>query len=158
MGFPTYTVKFAGVAVTAQQDFFEIVPADDKPIVIIYAELSQSTEVGDAQEEGLDVRWVSGNSSSGSGGSTFASIANSAGFATAGIGTPEINNTTKANTGTEKEYVVGNWNVRGQWIYQPTPEKYVVFSQADNRVCLRLGTTPADSITMSGYCVVMELC
>lgn len=157
MGFPTYTVKFAGVAVTAQQDFFEIAPADDKPIIIVKIELTQSTEVGDSQEEGLDVRLVAGNTVSGSGGSAFTPLLNSAGYAAAGASC-EINNTTKANTGTERELWASNWNVRMPWIYQPTPEEYFVISQADSRVCLRLGTTPADSITMSGTLVFMELC
>lgn len=155
--FPTYTAKFAGVGVTVQQDFFEITPADDKPIVILKCVLSQSSDYGDSAAEGLDIRIVSGNSTSGSGGSSFTPLLHSAGFAAAGAAC-EINNTTKASTGTERELWAENWNIQMPWIYQPTPEEQFVISQADTRVCVRLGTTPADSLTISGVLVFMEIC
>ena len=65
-----YTVQFNGVAVTAAQDLFELVAASGKPIVILGFTLSQTTELGDAAEEALSILLKSGQSTSGSGGSS----------------------------------------------------------------------------------------
>jgi len=46
-----YAVTFEAVAVTAAQDFFELTPADDKPLLIHGIYLAQSSDVGDANDE-----------------------------------------------------------------------------------------------------------
>ena len=48
-----YTVTFAGVAVTAQQDLMALVAHSSKQCVLLGFGISQSTEVGDTAEEGL---------------------------------------------------------------------------------------------------------
>src|SRR5262245_26160816 len=101
-----YTVSFKAVAVTAQQDFFEVLSPTDAVVIIHGWELSQSTEVGDAQEEQLQLttnRGV-GSVTSGSGGSTATAQPIEDGDAAFG-GTVEVNNTTKmaAGTGTLEE-------------------------------------------------------
>lgn len=151
-----YTVVFSSVAVTAQQDFFEVTAAATGPLWIHGFELSQSTEVGDAQEEGLVVLVKRGATVSGSGGSAptptpWALNAGASGFAA------EVNNTVKANTGTIVTIHSTNWNVRNtpcQWIYTPEMRPMVAPSE---RLTIELGTTPADSITMSGTLWVEEL-
>ena len=55
-----YAVPFENIAVTAAQDFFDIAPADDKICVIHGCWISQSTEVGDAQEEFLRIKIIRG--------------------------------------------------------------------------------------------------
>src|SRR5215218_4366780 len=63
-----YTVEFEGTAVTTAVDLWELDAAAEKPIEVIGWFISQSTELGDAQEEQIRYRWVRGNTTSGSGG------------------------------------------------------------------------------------------
>src|SRR3972149_8089543 len=106
-----YTVQFGGVAVTAQQDLFEINVASTKVALVHEIHLSQSTEVGDAAEEGLSLLMKSGATTSGSGGSAPTAIPLDLGEA-AHAGAVEVNNTTKATAGTIVTHTAWNWNVR----------------------------------------------
>lgn len=150
-----YTVQFNGVAVTAQQDLFELTAASGKPIVILAFHLSQSTEVGDAQEEGLSLLFKSGQTVSGSGGSAGTAVGVDSSASAASF-VAEVNNTTKANTGTIVTHAVWNWNVRMPFDVVFTPEQQLIMA-ASRRCTLELATTPADSITMSGTIWVQEI-
>lgn len=150
-----YSVQFTSVAVTAQQDFFEYVAPADAIVVVHRILLTQSTEVGDAQEEGLSVLFKRGATTSGSGGSTPTPASLEFGFAAAG-GTAEVNNTTKATAGTIVTLHADNWNVRMPYDWYPTPECRIVLSPSQ-RFTVELATTPADSITMSGTMIVEEV-
>jgi len=149
-----YTVSFTGVAVTAQQDFFEIVAAAGKNVELVGLFLSQSTEVGDVQEEGLSVMIKSGATTSGSGGSAPTPIPLTVTDAAAGF-TAEANNTTKATVGTIVTHHADNWNVRMPFILL-FPEDMRVQLTGSRRMTVELGTTPADSITMSGTMYLRE--
>jgi hypothetical protein len=144
-----YTAQFNGVAVTAQQDLFELVAGTNTPIVIHEIFLSQSTEVGDAQEEGLSILLKQGSTTSGSGGTTPAAVPRDVDDS-ASAATVEANNTTKATAGTIVTHAAWNWNVRVplQILFTPELRPYV---KGGRRMTIELGTTPADSITMSGY-------
>lgn len=150
-----YTIPFAAVAVTAQQDFFEVVAPADAVVEILEIHLSQSSEVGDTAEEGLALLLKSGATTSGSGGSSATPIPLSLGDAAFG-GTAEVNNTTKANTGTIVTHKAWNWNIRVPFDVILTPEVCKPLSPSA-RLTLELATTPADSITVSGYMVVKEI-
>lgn len=150
-----YTATFTGVAVTAQQDLFEVVAPSDAAVIIHRYGVSQSTEVGDAAEEGLSVIEKSGATTSGSGGSSVTPAPLALGDAAFG-GTCEANNTTKATTGTIVTHRAHNWNVRVPFDHVNTPEERKVLSPSA-RWTLELGTTPADSITMSGFVVFEEV-
>lgn len=150
-----YTVVFTGVAVTVQQDFFEINAPSDAVVEILEFGLSQSTEVGDAQEEGLSILLKSGATTSGSGGSAPTAIPESLGEVAFG-GTAEVNNTTKATSGTIVTHFNWNWNIRVPFEKVFTPETCKPLSPSA-RLTLELGTTPADSITISGYMVIKEI-
>lgn len=150
-----YTVQFNGVAATAQQDLFELVAASGKPIVILGFSLSQSTEVGDSAEEALSILLKSGQSTSGSGGSTPTPVANDSTMAAAGF-TAEANNTTKASSGTIVTHGAWNWNIRVPLDVLFTQEQQLVMA-ASRRCTLELATTPADSITISGVIWVQEI-
>lgn len=150
-----YTVQFNGVAVTAQQDLFELVAASGKPIVILGFSLSQSTEVGDTAEEALSILLKSGQSTSGSGGSAPTPVANDSTMASAGFAA-EANNTTKASTGTIVTHGAWNWNIRVPLDVLFTQEQQLVMA-ASRRCTLELATTPADSVTMSGTIWIQEL-
>ncbi len=142
-----YSAQYNGVAVTAQQDLFELNAPATAAVRVLGVVLAQSTEVGDAQEEGLSILFKRGATTSGSGGTvpTAAQLFASAAFA----GTVEANNTTKATGGTIVTLHADVWNVRTQFLWIPTPEMQIVLAPSD-RFTVELATTPADSITMNG--------
>jgi len=150
-----YTAIFNAVTVTAQQDLFELnVPTD--AIVLIHAiELSQSSEIGDAQEEGLNLLMKRGATTSGSGGTVPTSQPLETGSSAFG-GTVEVNNTTKATAGTIVTLRAENWNVRMPYLWLPTPEMRFILGPS-SRFTVELATTPADAITMSGTLTFEEL-
>jgi hypothetical protein len=142
-----------------QQDFFEILAASNRVVRLHAIELEQTTEVGDAQEEGLAIilkRGV-GSVTSGSGGSTGNPSALDAGD-TAFAGTVEINNTTKMAVGSGTIVFIGNWawNVRIPFLKLFTPELRPLIKGGD-RLAVELATTPADSITLSANIWFEEL-
>ncbi|MGH7525933.1 MAG: hypothetical protein ACREMX_04450 [Gemmatimonadales bacterium] len=150
-----YTAQFTGVAVTAQQDLFELNAPSDAVVVVHELHLSQSTEVGDAQEEGLSILLKSGQTTSGSGGSAPTAVPVEFGDAAFG-GTVEVNNTTKASAGTIVTHHPWNWNVRMPFDKIWTPETRPILSPS-RRATVELATTPADSITMSGSMTIEEI-
>lgn len=154
-----YTAAFKAVAVTAQQDFFELAAPTDAVVVIHDWELNQNTEIGDAAEEQLSVvtnRGV-GTVTSGSGGTTVTAQPIQDGETGFG-GVVEANNTTKmaAGTGSIEELEPFNWNVRIPLVKIYTPETRPIVSPG-NRWTLELETTPADSITISGKVTFEEV-
>lgn len=152
-----YAAVFEDVAVTAAQDFFEIDPATDKPVIIHGFGLYQSTDLADAAEEILRISIVRGHSTSGSGGSTFTPtpLGSSADTA-AGDTTVEINNTTIASTAGVTVYV-HYFNIRaGIEMWYP-PEARPAASAANTTIVLRLLAAPTDSLTMGGFIVFEEM-
>lgn len=151
-----YTAIFSGVAVTAQQDFFELLAATGKPVIITKIELEQTTEVGDAQEEGLSILMKKGTGvTSGSGGT--APTPNPADIDdTAAGAVTEVNNTTKMTSGTITTLAAWAWNVRMPFNKIFLPEERPIIKPGD-RLTVELGTTPADSITMNGTISFYEI-
>jgi len=145
---PMYTAQFNAVAATVQQDIFEIVGPASGSVVLHRIVVSQSTEVGDAAEEGLLLLIKKGQTTTGSGGSTVTPVDIGLGATTFG-GTVKANNTAKASAGTIVTLHAEAWNVRSVFDWLPTPECRIVL-QAAQRATLELATTPADSITLSG--------
>lgn len=153
-----YSVTFENVAVTAAQDFFEIAPADDKPVLLHSVNIAQFSDVGDAAEEILRIQVVRGHATTGSGGSAFTPLPIGPNDTAAGAAC-EINNTTIASAGTGVILVADAFNIRTGWLYVPPPEDRILCSQAAGvLLVVRLGAAPADSLTMSGTCVFEELC
>lgn len=152
-----YTVTFENVAVTAAQDFFELSPADDKPVRIHSIYLSQSSDMGDVQEELLRVTIKRGHTSSGSGGSAFTPLPLESSAGAAAGAAAEINNTTIASAGTAVALHAETFNVRTGWVYIPTPECRPGASQANTTLVVRLEAAPADSLSMSGTLIFEEL-
>lgn len=153
-----YTVVFAAVSVSAAQDFFELTPADDKPIEIIGLSLCQTgnADVGDAAEECLRWSIIRGHTTSGSGGSAPTPRPVKRTDAAAGFAS-EVNNTTIASAGTTVILHEDSFNVRvGQQIWWP-PGTEPDASQGDTTIVVRLNSAPADAITLSGTIYVREL-
>lgn len=150
-----YTVSFAGVAVTAAVDVFEILPATQKPCTVHGLFMGQSSDVGDAEEEILRFTIQRGHTTSGSGGTATTprpldSVDTAAGF------TAETNNTTAATAGTSVTLHADVFNVRTGYGIWFTPEARPRVANA-NLLVVRLGAAPADSLTMSGTLYVEEV-
>ena len=146
-----YTAQFNGVAVTAQQDLFEIVAPSTGVVLIHELGLSQLTEIKDAEEEMLLILLKSGQTTTGSGGSAPTKVPRLFGDAAASA-TVAANNTTKATAGTIVTHYNWHWNVRVPFQMIWTPETRPVLSPS-RRGTVELATTPADSVTVGGYIV-----
>jgi hypothetical protein len=151
-----YSVSFENVAVTAAQDFFEISPADDHPIVITGLFIDQFSDMGDAQEEALRYKIIRGHATSGSGGSAATPRPLDPGDAAAGF-SAEINNTTIASAGTPVDLHAGAFNIRAGLALIFPPEMTPLCNQGQGTIVVRLMAAPADSLSMSGTLYVAEL-
>lgn len=155
MGARVYTVSFTKVAVTVAVDFFEITPADDKPVEVIGLFLSQSSDFGDAQSEILPYRVVRGHMTSGSGGAAPTPRPLDRSGAAAGF-TAETNNTTAASVGSTVDLHCDSFNVMvGEKLWLPDDCLWEA-TQADTTLVVRLATAPTDSLDMSGTLYVRE--
>lgn len=155
-----YTVEFENRVVAnadGDHDLFEITPADDKPCTVHAIYLSQSTEVGDGEEEMLRLQIIRGHTTSGDNGVSPAPTPRPSdpGDAAAGF-TAEAENTTIASGGTTENLHSESFNVRTGWVYLPTPEMRPKVTQAETTLVLRLLAAPADDVTMNGTIYIEE--
>ena len=150
-----YTAFFNDVTVTAAQDFFELNAPADACVELMEVHLSQQLEVGDAMEEMLNILIKSGQTTSGSGGSTPTAVPLSLGDPAFG-GTVEANNTTKASAGTIVTHFADWWNVRVPYDRIFTPETCKILSPSA-RLTVELVAAPADTMDISGYIVFREI-
>lgn len=150
-----YTVTFDAVAVSAAQDLFELTSADDKPIELVRMVLFQSSDVGDAADENLQIKIIRGNTTSGSGGTSPTPQPVSPGAPAAGF-TAEVNNTTVASSGTAVTVFAGGWNVRAGMDLWLADEERPGANQGNTLIRVTQ-SAPADAITMSGTLWVREL-
>lgn len=145
-----YSFSFSEVAVTAQQDLFQM-EALVVPLRLHAVYLSQTSDVGDAAAEGLSIlirrvtdavtNDVAEVKMDGGDGAANADLA--------------INETTELVTGAEIIHAEA-WNIAMPFIYLPPPELRPL-AQIGNVIVVNLNTTPADSITMSGTAYFEEL-
>jgi hypothetical protein len=153
-----YVATFDVTAATVAVDFFEITPADDKPVVLHCLYIGQTTEAGDAQEEMLPWSIQRGGTAmtSGSGGTTAANgVVLGPSGASSGFTFEAMNTTAATFTG---GVVVHRdaFNVRTGLVYIPTPETRISASQANGGFVVRLGAAPADSISWIGSALLEE--
>lgn len=138
-----YTASFTDVAVTAQQDLFQI-EANTVPAKLHAIFLSQIADVGDAAAENLSIiiqrvtDAVTNDIAEGlldtGDGAALADLA--------------VNETTELTTGAAIIHSEA-WNIAMSWIWMPPPEMRITV-EVGNAVVVNLNTTPADSLTMSG--------
>lgn len=145
-----YTASFTEVAVTAQQDLFQI-EANTVPAIIHAVYLSQTTDVGDAAAEHLSIliRRVTDAVTN-----DIAEQALDGGDAAANADLA-VNETTELTTGAATLHA-DSWNIALPFVWLPPPEHRIVV-QVSNAVVVNLNTTPADSITMSGTMYFEEI-
>lgn len=150
-----YALPLARTAVTAAVDLAEILTAATHICVIHEIEVSQSTDVKDAEEEMLQLSWKSGQTTSGSGGNTGVTpIPRLIGDSAHGM-TVETFNTTKATAGTIVTHGVWDWNVRIPFLKVFTPETRLIIPPS-TRATLELVAAPGDAITIGGQ-IVLEV-
>lgn len=148
----------SGGDVTGTIDFFELTPADDKPCQVHACIITQTTELGDAQEEQLRVEIQRGGTAmtTGSGGvAAAAGVSLSPSGAASGF-TFEAGNTTLATFTAGVVLHREAFNVRTGWIYIPTPEMRPSVSQANGGLVVRLAAAPADAIRFQATLLVEE--
>lgn len=156
-----YYVTYTGTLTNAggNSDLLEITPADDKPVLLRSVILGQTSELGDAAEEGLEItiKRLGATFTSGSGGSTVTPVPRDSADAAAGC-TCECNNTTIATTGgTTSTLAELAWNIRNspyEWTC-PDPAWAPKVKQGEGLVvCCE--STPADNITVCLTFVIEE--
>lgn len=147
-----YYATFTGIAVTAQQDFFEIATPTQTGVQLISFSITQSSST---TSEMLQVLVKRGQTTTGSGGATITpSLRQPNGSAAAS--TVKRNNTTKASAGTivtvraEAFNVLSGLNVI--WLPEDRPTV-----EPSSRCTVELATTPAASLTMSGTLTFTEV-
>jgi hypothetical protein len=155
-----YSVTFAAVSVTAQQDLFYIKPAADKICVIEAVYIAASggaADAGDAQEELFDVQLIHLQTSivAPTGGSTITPSPVAINDTAAGF-TAIINGTGKASATTSIARHPDGMNSRIPYVYAPPAEHRDLVANP-NAMVFRLNTTPADAILLSGDMRVREL-
>lgn len=152
----TYTVEFDNLAIAvATTDILEFLAADDKPCRLLGWEIGQTSDVGDVQEEGVRLRWVRGNTTSGTGGSAITPRPCLEADVAAGLAC-EAGNTTAATAGTAVNLATAPWNIRLPWD-KWLPQDCEFSFGGTSLMVLRLVAAPADSLTFSGTCWIAEM-
>jgi hypothetical protein len=155
-----YTVGFSASAQTAAIDFFELITGASGAIALFGLVIGQTTELGDAQEEKLRLKFTraTGSYTSGSGGNTgVARPPVRAGDAAATF-TAETLNTTQIAVGSGTLTVVNQepFEVRAGFERFWTPETAFTIG-ASSALAIGLAAAPADSVTFEGTAYVAEL-
>ncbi len=152
-----YSAEFNNIAVTAVQDFFEVLSPSDAVLVFLGLFLSQHSDAGDAQSEQLRclVQRVTGAPTSGSGGSTATPRPVNSGEVASGA-TVEINNTTQISGGTSVNLHPFAFNVMaGYDLWIPEMAQWII--APSTRLVIALEAAPADSLSMNGAIYWNEL-
>ena len=144
-----YTVVYSGTITNAggDTDLLELQPADDKPVKLRGFILSQTSEVGDAEEEGLRISVIrlTATVTSGTGGSSVTPESMDSADTASGA-TCECNNTTVATTSgnTDTLYDMA-WNVRASpYDYWFPDAAYCPKVKQGEALIIRQQTTAAD--------------
>lgn len=136
-----YTVQFTAVAVSAQQDLFQI-EALVTPAIIHACYISQSSDVGDANAAMVSILIRRATDAVTD---DLATVQLDKGDATQ-TADVAINETTELVTGTEVIHAE-DWNIALPWVWLPPPEMRIVVPVGDV-VVINMNTT--DTLTMSG--------
>jgi hypothetical protein len=152
-----YTVVFDQQTIASASgdyDFFELDAAAGKPIEIVAIEVTNKSEVGDAQEEMVAYSIVRGNTTTGNGTATTPRALDSSDGAASF--TAKVVSSTPASVGTALTLHAGTFNIRVGLDKVFPPEMRSKTAEAD-LLCVRLLTALADDATMSGTIYVREL-
>lgn len=147
-----YSASFSAVGLTTATDLFEITCAADRPIDIVGWTIFQTTDLGDAAEEVLDLT-IQRGVTAGSGGTSVTPV--DVGSRGEAASDATVNRTvTTAHTGGTVSFRKG-WNIRMPeefWL----PEILWVYVDAGTDPATLTMTAPTDSITVSGSIFWLE--
>lgn len=144
-----YSVSYQGTVTNAggDTDLLELLPADDKPVKLRGILLSQTSEVGDAAEEGLriSILRLPATVTSGSGGSAVTPAPMDSADSAAGVAA-ECNNTTVATTSSSAVTLAElAWNVRNSPYEMWFPDdRFCPKAKQGEALVVRQQTTAAD--------------
>lgn len=139
-----YTQQFIAVAVSAQQDLFQI-EALITPITLLGLVLGQETEEGDAVAESLGI--IIARITDDVTDDALVEAQMDAGDAVM-TGDTAINETSELTTGIDIVHADA-WNIALPYVWMPPPEMRIII-EIGNALVVNLNETPADAITMSG--------
>ncbi len=151
-----FKVPFAytGNAAPSALDLCELNADAARPLTLLGYTIFQTSDFGDAAEEGIELVFNTGHSTSGSGGSTSTPVPTDPDFQAA-VFAAEQANTTIAASGTIVE--------RGRWGWNVRMEKEKIFAECEQikipgggRGVFKYGNAPADSVTIRGELIVLE--
>jgi len=155
-----YTVEFGPItAVAADGDFdwFEITPADDKPLIVHALFIGQTGDAGDSQEEFLHWKIIRGHSTSGGELATTPAPLNPGDPASTFAAESFNTNGTIASSGTPIDLHSDTFNIRVGLAMVWTPEMRPSVTQAQTTLVVRNMTTVADDLVVHGTLYVEEL-
>lgn len=139
---------------SAAVDLAEVNAAATASLMWMGFNIFQTSDVGDAAEEIVKLRGITGYSTSGSGGSAVTPKPTVVGGAAA-VFTAEHQNTTKATGGTANEVGAWGWNVRAPYVHSFT-EQEQIWLPAATRLIFEMSQA-ADSLTVEGELLFQEL-
>ena len=143
-----YTATFTDIAVAAAQDLLSLQPATNRPIELISARVTQTSDDPLAEPEQLRVELRRGHTTAPSGGAAVTPVPLDSNQASSGA-TARRNDTTLASAGSPVVCEDLSFNIAtGLWELYPEEARWRV--QASVWLNLRLRGAPADSLTMSG--------
>lgn len=155
-----YSVVLASTASAAAIDWFELIAPSTCGIGLFAIDLGQSTDFGDAAEEGIRyfIKRAGGSYTSGSGGNTGVARTSTRSGDAAATFTAETANTTQlvVSTGTLVTCHASVFNVRTGLDKFWTPETAIT-CKASEAIVIGMSAAPTDSITWEGTAYVAEI-
>lgn len=143
-----YSIVYQGTITNAggDVDLLELLPADDKPVKLRGLLLSQTSEVGDAAEEGMRITIMRFQTpTSGSGGSAVTPRAMDSADSAAGVAAECANTTVATDAGTTQTLVELAWNIRQSPYEMWFPEdRFSPKAKQGEALIVRQQTTAAD--------------
>ena len=147
-----YTYAIIAESVSVAVDFFEVTAAANKVLKVHSLVISQSSDAGDSEDEQLPLVVHRGSGGSG-GNSSVTPTKHDNGDAAIGGSAETLNTTQAAVSG---ELLADSFNVRAGYQYFWPPEDMPVIPGGGS-VVVRLGSAPADALTMSASLTVEEI-
>lgn len=156
-----YSVTTGFVTATGSQayDWLDIEAGSSNGFILHQLVISQSSDYGDAQAEGLEVtikRAISGYTNASSGSAATVKNYLSSGDAANSLAVSTRSNTTAA-TGTLDTIYEEAWNIQAPFVFYPTPELRPQFEPGEGLIVSL--SAPADDLTtgVSATCIIEEL-
>ncbi len=163
-----FTAAFSAVAISADQDIFELVPDATTRIRILEIDLGQYSDAegtadeAAAEQEILSVTMFRGHTVAGSGG-TDPTPANVNSYGRASVTAAAANNTTVATTSGVLLYA-STWHIQAGFIWRPPEDfardpfrRHFVIKPSERFVVRVNATTLADAVTTNGTVMFEEI-